>query len=332
MAKLSKEASKKHQQALDLVRSDKQLTIADRKFILENYHEGATAMNGLAGAFFTPEGLANDFSIEVPDCKSLIDLCAGIGRLSFHCRDRAKRIVCVEQNPEYAEVGKRVLPEAEWIVGDVFSLGDLGRFSMAISNPPFGAVKTGEAFQGQYTGANFEYKLIELASHIADQGAFIIPQASAPFRYSGQRAFREEITKEYSKFHSQTNIVLENNCGIDTSSYQGDWHGVSPICEIVLCEFERPQTTVVAVQFPDPAPEATQEQVHVALVEPKSPINSETPVAPQVVAAVLTTEAGPVVKPVEKSPTTIEAKAPSRRAAKTASKASAAQLSLFDAA
>lgn len=121
MAKLSTAAAKKHQQALDLVHSDKVLREDDKYFILDNFQESASSMNGLFGAFFTPEGLSNDLCVEVPDCGSMIDLCAGIGRLAFACRDRAKRIVCVELNPDYAAVGKRVLPEAEWIVSDVFS-------------------------------------------------------------------------------------------------------------------------------------------------------------------------------------------------------------------
>ncbi|MDF9778856.1 methyltransferase [Pseudomonas baetica] len=246
MAKLSKIAAKLHQQALDLVYSDKHLRLEDRCFILDNYHESATNMNGLAGAFFTPEGLANELSVEVPDCKSMIDLCAGIGRLAFASRESAERIVCVEMNPEYAEVGKRVLPEAEWIVSDVFTLGDLGRFDVAISNPPFGAVKTGTAFTGKYTGASFEYKLIEVASKIAKHGVFIIPQTSAPFRYSGRQSFSEEITRECRKFMDQSGVLIEHNCGLDTSSYLNDWHGVSPMCEIVLCDFTRAQTEEVS--------------------------------------------------------------------------------------
>lgn len=258
MTKISKEASKRHNRALDLVHSDKRLTLEDRMYILGNYHEAATHMNGLAGAFFTPEGLANDLSIEVAECESIVDLCAGIGRLSFACRDRAKRLVCVEQNPEYAEVGKRVMPEAEWIVGDVFEMGDLGRFSIAISNPPFGAVKTSKAFKGRYSGASFEYKLIELASQIADRGTFIIPQSSAPFRYSGKQSYSVNITNECQKFMTQTGITLDHNCGLDTSAYKDEWHGVSPICEIVLCEFDQPKALVVAkpVELPTVVVEA----------------------------------------------------------------------------
>lgn len=238
MAKISKDAAKRHNQALDLVRSDKRLTEEDRFFILENFHEGATNMNGLAGAFFTPEGLARDFSIEVYGAESIIDLCAGIGRLSFACGQHAKRLVCVEQNPEYAEVGRRVMPNAEWIVGDVFGIEDVGLFDWAISNPPFGSIKTGGAFKGAYTGAKFEYKVIELASRLAQWGAFIIPQTSAPFRYSGKQTYSEMIDGECQKFIDQTSIVMGMNCGIDTSMYLNQWKGVSPMCEIVVCEFE----------------------------------------------------------------------------------------------
>lgn len=237
MAKLSKEASKRHKQSLDLVHSDKRLTLDDRYFILEHFQEGAANMNSLTGAFFTPEGLATDLSVEVPERHSMIDLCAGIGRLAFTCRERAGRIVCVELNPDYAAVGMRVVPEAEWIVSDVFSLTGLGRFDVAISNPPFGAVRTSKAFSGRYTGASFEYKVIEVASQLADYGVFIVPQASAPFRYSGQRSYSVEVTGECQKFMDQTGIILGHNCGLDTSTYKDEWHGVSPVCEIVLCDF-----------------------------------------------------------------------------------------------
>jgi hypothetical protein len=257
MAKIPKEAAKRHNQALDLVKSDKRLNLDDRLFILENFHEGATNMNGLAGAFFTPEGLARDLSIEVAECDSIIDLCAGIGRLSFACMHSATRIVCVEQNPEYAEVGKRVMPDAEWIVADVFSIEDIGRFSWAISNPPFGAIKTGSAFEGNYTGAKFEYKVIELASRLAEWGTFIVPQTSAPFRYSGRQTYSVEIDKECQKFIEQTGIELGMNCGIDTSTYMSEWKGVSPTCEIVLCEFGK----LVAEAPEESAPTATETQL-----------------------------------------------------------------------
>jgi predicted RNA methylase len=357
MAKISKEAAKRHKQALDLVHSDKRLTLDDRYFILENFNESASHMNGLAGAFFTPEGLARDLSIEVcGGIGSMIDLCAGIGGLAFACRDKAKRIVCVEMNPEYAEVGKRVMPEAEWIVGDVFSLGDIGHFDWAISNPPFGAIKTGSSVKAAYTGAKFEYRVIELASTIADNGTFIIPQQSAPFRYSGHQTYSEVIEKECAKFMEQTGIVLGHNCGLDTSSYLDEWKGVSPMCEIVVCDFEQVEaaeqpvaisalletavipaaSAAIAGQAPAPAI-ATQAQT---APEASTPAILDAPAAgTQAPAPAGTSPSGKAARASAATPAESSSTAPGRQSKSVAARGAAKrpeyqelQLSLFDAA
>ncbi len=145
-------------------------------------------------------------------------------------------MTCVEQCEEYVKVGRRILPDANWIHADVFTAG-LGQFDTAVSNPPFGAIK-GDKFEGKYTGGQFEYKVIELASRIASYGVFILPQMSAPFRYSGERNFRREEADKAKKFREQTEIELHPSCGIDTSMYVSDWKGVSPICEVVVCDFK----------------------------------------------------------------------------------------------
>lgn len=31
---------------------------------------------------------------------------------------------------------------------------------------------------------------------------------------------------------------MQPNCGIDTAGYRGEWRGVAPLCEIVVCDFE----------------------------------------------------------------------------------------------
>jgi predicted RNA methylase len=236
--KLTKEQSKAHQKAMDLVHSDKKLTWDERKYILDNYSEQQGQLNALAGAFFTPFELANDFAIEVGYSDgggSLIDLCAGIGALSFACQDKKLEITCVEMCEAYVVVGKRVMPSANWVHADCFSV--TGKFDFAVSNPPFGAIKGG-SYDGLYTGSNFEYKVISHASTIAKYGVFILPQQSAPFRYSGERHFREEENDKAAKFREQTGIIMQPNCGIDTALYKNEWRGVSPICEVVCCDFE----------------------------------------------------------------------------------------------
>jgi len=236
--KLTKQQSKDHQKSMELVNSDRALTWEERKFILDNYSEQQGQLNALAGAFFTPYGLARDFSIEVGFSDgggSMIDLCAGIGALSFACQDKGLEITCVEMCEAYVTVGKRVLPSANWVNADCFSIA--GKFDFAVSNPPFGAI-SGGSYDGLYTGSNFEYKVISHASRLAEYGVFIIPQMSAPFRYSGERSYLDVESEKAAKFRSQTGIIMGPSCGIDTAIYKDDWKGVSPICEVVCCDFE----------------------------------------------------------------------------------------------
>lgn len=252
MAKLTKPQAKAHQQACDLLSKEK-LTEDEKLFVLENWQESARHINTIAGAFFTPWGLARDLSIEVTG-NSVIDLCAGIGALSFFAAGRRETVelVCVELNPEYAAVGRKIVPEARWIVGSVFDLPkDIGHFDCAIGNPPFGATPR-EARAPRYTGKEFELHVIDVASGIADYGAFIIPQTTAPFRYSGcpaggwKRTIKNGIGSGYyecptdlhDKLFAQTGIKLGANCGLDTSSYRNDWHGVSVATEIVTVDFK----------------------------------------------------------------------------------------------
>jgi predicted RNA methylase len=253
MAKLTKAQAKAHQQACGLLEHER-LSDDDKLFVLEHWQESAKHINTIAGAFFTPMGLARDLSVEVSG-KRIIDLCAGIGSLSFWCACRAwnepPEIVCVEMNADYAEVGRKLLPEARWIVGSVFDLpSDLGHFDFAIGNPPFGATPRDERGP-RYTGREFELHVIDVASDLADFGAFIVPQMTAPFRYSGCPAggwpetrrdgigsgFVSCPTDIHSKLLAQTGIVLEPSCGIDTALYRSDWHGVSVSTEVVTVDF-----------------------------------------------------------------------------------------------
>lgn len=251
--KLTKPQIKAHNEAMALVDCGRRLKDDEKEFILDNFHEGATHINSSAGAFFTPRALARDFAIEVDggntDKARCIDLCSGIGSLAYAVEHKVGSLVCVEMNPEYARIGKRIVPDAEWIVCSAFDqrVLELGRFRWAISNPPFGAIAA-DGFKGKYTGGQFEYRLIELASRLSDFGAFILPQMSAPFRYSGQQSFSYEESDKARKFREQTGIDMEPNCGIDTSAYRNEWRGVSPVCEIVVCEFEAPEAERVAQQ------------------------------------------------------------------------------------
>lgn len=261
--KLTKAQSKAHLQCEELLKKEA-LTLDEKIFVYENWNEAALHDNTRAGAHFTPMGLANDFKLEVAG-PTIIDLCAGIGILSFckyhfqnHDPEGAPQITCVEINPDYVRVGKKLLPEANWICGDIFEVWrELGRFTTAISNPPFGNVKhSGKA--PSYTGGEFEYKIIDIAAHLAEYGVFILPQMSAPFMFSGVQQYKRSENDKYKKFNEQTGLFLDAGCGIDTSYHKDAWKTTSIITEIVCCEFPKieakaePQQVELFTEQPKP--------------------------------------------------------------------------------
>lgn len=259
MAKLSKAEIKEHNIAVELLKKDK-LTFQEKLTVFEKWNEGATSVNSEAGAFFTPIDFANDFSLTLYSEAKTIDLCSGIGMLAFvayHYCD-CKDITCIELNPGYIEVGKKLLPEANWINASIFDFESFGNYEQAISNPPFGKIKTGisDSIKAKlnYKGAEFELITIEIASKIADYGSFIVPAGSTPFRYSGYPYFvdlREKspgynphgqsVPNKVQKFINETGLDYQFNLGIDTSVYKDAWKGVSPICEVVCFDFKLPE-------------------------------------------------------------------------------------------
>jgi SAM-dependent methyltransferase len=240
MAKLTREQARMHAQACQLLEKDK-LSLDEQYFVLGHWREDATHINSVSGAFFTPPALARDFAIEVSGAR-VIDLCAGTGSLAFAVSQRLggdlTNVTCVEINPDYVAVGRKILPEATWIQADVLNLPiDIGHFDCAIANPPFGRVKA-NGRGPRFSGNVFEYRVIDIASDLADYGVFIIPQASAPFVFSGKSWYERNEHEKYRNFNKQTSIVLGPNCGIDTSVYRGDWTIVPPSVEIVTADFQ----------------------------------------------------------------------------------------------
>ena len=200
MARVTKKESQLRLKVMELVHSDRQLTEDDKEFIFNNYRGDGI---GATGAFFTPEMLAWDFMLDAGCSDDCIELCAGIGRLSYYqfIRNKPSHITCVELNPEYVLIGKRVLPQAEWITGDALQYTPDRFYRVAYGNPPFGKINTSGAYTGRYTGSEFEYKIIDRAREYSSYGVWIVPQGSAGFKYSGHTYYDRSIqSAKYIKF------------------------------------------------------------------------------------------------------------------------------------
>lgn len=244
--RLSKRQMAQHNKAEALLLKEEALTDREVEFFFDNWNEAANHDVGRAGAFFTPLDLAYDFALEAAfdGCKKqrVIELCAGIGVLAYAVLKRNSNadIVCVEANPRYVEIGKKLVPQAQWICGSVEDtelLQSLGYFNTAISNPPFGRVPTmTDVCTEKYTGGLAEYKVIELSSCMADYGVFLLPQESAGFSYSGVQCYERKASTKYARFEKETGIELGAGCGIDTTAYSG-FKNTSITCEIATTEF-----------------------------------------------------------------------------------------------
>lgn len=247
MAKLTKAQLKAHREAEAILTKDR-LNEDEKLFVLDNWHEGANFTNDASGAFFTPADLASDFAIEAGSGR-IIDLCAGIGTLSYHIYDRHRynpqqvEITCVEINPRYVEIGKKILPEARWICADVFDwrewwLKDLKGelFETAVSNPPFSKVRrSGSA--PRYSGSEFEFHVIDIAAEMAKYGTFIVPQQSANFRYSGAHFFDWRKDGRAVEFCKTTGWQMNAGIGIDCSIFKDQWKDTSIITEVVNFDY-----------------------------------------------------------------------------------------------
>ena len=250
MAKLSKREISLQKEILEMIDRDEPLEQHERDFIYAHFDEAYYGHVSQSGAFFTPVEMAKEFHLDVPGGRGsrVVDLCAGIGMLSYiqyknnYNYDRPKEIVCVELNPEFVRIGKKLLPEATWICGDVLDKSlweELGPFDAAYGNPPFSKIKsTSDTSWLSYTGPEFEFKVMEVAARVADRSAFLIPQTSAPFKCSGQSGFSDNPNAKYTKFLTDTGVMLTNGIGIDFAFYQNDWKNTSMLVESVCIDLE----------------------------------------------------------------------------------------------
>ena len=220
--------------------------------IIDNLTEG--------GVYFTPYRLAQDLAVFSPRRGHIVDMCAGIGMLSYRLKDmdsydkKIKSITCIEYNPKFVEIGKKLVTsdriKINWICANAYDkslwddlVKDLPdqRFDEFVSNPPFGVdqVKTIDSSWLNYKGSR-DLMALEICLRYSKNGSFIVPTSSAPFSYSGRPYYEDKVDRWSQKFKK---FVKENSdkhftltCdGIDTSIYNNEWKnlpgGIG--CEVV---------------------------------------------------------------------------------------------------
>lgn len=229
--KLTKQQRKLHDEALEVLNYPGPLSFSDREVVYNNLRPEATTDIGRGGAFFTPWEIASDFQIETLNVygrpKKVLDLCAGYGILSMRGFERSlwngqgleDQVTCLEINPEYIEIGRKLFPEAEWIQGDVFDAATIlaGRqFDEFYSNPPFGSIPKGIA-DSRKKHRRWEYAIAEIGMSLAECGTMIVMQGAPDWKYSDRQGFERFDNPAYSAWSEESGLVLDNNCGIDCS-------------------------------------------------------------------------------------------------------------------
>lgn len=244
MAKLSKARIKTHHEACALVdrhHAGEKLTPDERDFIAWNWEPAAEHNIGWIDAFFTPEDMAQAMAIESLNFYSdrhytILDLCAGIGRLSLAHYQRhyynvgnngSLKYICLERNESFVRVGQAVFPQAEWIRADMEDAAKLlaGRkINWFITNPPF----------SKGTG----YRAIEIAAQFCDMGTAILPPNYLNWHLSGRQYFEYKPNPKYTAWSARTGIRLDPNCGIDCTCMES-FQDTKILVDIVCVQVDR---------------------------------------------------------------------------------------------
>ena len=258
MAKLSKTDLRHHQSAMKLIQADRPLSLDETFEAFALYHEGAEGDQTGASAYFTPIDFANDMWIDTPQGGRLLDMCAGIGRLGYFASGRFRyepeefeEIVCVEKNPDYVEVGKRLFPEATWICADALDPAlrrDLGKFDFAIANPPFGNTTKSEHEAPRYKGKEFDLAVMDVMATLAPSCWAIVPESRARWDRRGTK----RPSAYADRFKKATGLDLHRFSSVDAHYHREAWRGTSPAVEIVGFgeEFESERSTSIIFETP----------------------------------------------------------------------------------
>lgn len=247
--KIPKAELKKQRQLLNLITTGTTFTEQQIDLIYEEFNPAMIDSISENGVYFTPYGLAQDCAVMASASGHIVDVCAGIGMLSYrlHQMDtynkKIKSITCIELNPQFVEIGKKLLPEANWICGNAYDkalwdnlVKDLpgNKYDLMVSNPPFGNHPDKEMISWlNYKGVR-DLMVLELCLRFSESGYFILPNGSVPFQYSGRQYYEdnpERYNRKLVKFiKDNSEFKFAMSCdGIDCSIYRDEWKNLNGI-------------------------------------------------------------------------------------------------------
>lgn len=234
--KISRRDYELHDEAVALAQKPK-LTTDEKCFVLDHYDPRAKHNVAKCGAFFTPREIARATAMWHGGTGSgrVVDACAGIGALAFELEDYGVgHLICIEQNPEFVAIGKKIVPDATWLCGDIFTmLPTLHGITNAITNPPFGKVATNGS--KNFPGAAHMGVLELLAKHTKCGGVAIIPDAD----HSQIDRQDRNPSNHYHRFRELHPEWCITPVSQDMRCFESKWKGALPSFAIVSLE---PQT------------------------------------------------------------------------------------------
>lgn len=237
--KLTKPQTKRHDECLSVLSLSRALSRSEVEFVYDNYLPGATNNIGRGGIFFTPGDLAADFANWCWGDGNGLDACAGIGTLSYYnlLQSPKLNIVAVEQNVEFVDVGKKLLPQVEWVRGDIFDralISNLPKFDWGVSNPPFGRIPSAQCDWTTYRGVA-HLMIAEILMRLCRRGGeMILPMADVePTLVSGPTT-----TKDYLRFTTAHKGLRINPESVDCDYARALWHGAAPKVTFGRVEFD----------------------------------------------------------------------------------------------
>jgi len=192
MAKLTKPQLRLHKQCEELISLQRDLKFEEVDFVLDNWMPSAGDVTS-GQAFFTPEHIAYGLAMCTYHDGHIIDMCAGIGRLSWEVlrhnlsNPDFLEVSAIENNPDFVRVGKKLMPQVNWVEGSIFEKSvweQLSTASSFITNPPFSLEKIkGEKYLSLRSSGLFAVLEAGLRNTSEHAGTAILPKSAIPWGY-----------------------------------------------------------------------------------------------------------------------------------------------------